>query len=69
MNTAQRIAGLALVALLAAPVSIPPALAADDVEAISSDLTLIFRAARKMISDSQDLILRDQADRAQGLRA
>ena len=53
MNAVLRITGLALVALLAAPVSIPQALAADDVEAISSDLTLIFRAARKMISDNQ----------------
>lgn len=56
MNIVQRLTGIALVALLAAPVAIPVALADAALEATSSDLTLIFRSARKMISDNQDLI-------------
>jgi hypothetical protein len=34
----------------------PSVMAADSVEDVSKDLTLIFRSARKVISDSQDLI-------------
>lgn len=48
-----------LLCLLAASLSLlasTPLMAADDVEAISKDLTLIYRAARKVISDNQDLI-------------
>lgn len=56
MNAALRMTRIALVLLLAAPLGLPPALAADDVEATGKDLTLIFRSARKVISDNQDLI-------------
>jgi hypothetical protein len=56
MNAVLRAASAALLVLLIAPISLPPASAADDVEATSQDLTLIFRSARKVISDNQDLI-------------
>ncbi len=56
MNAVLCITGLALVALLAAPGAIPAAHADEALEATSSDLTLIFRSARKIISDNQDLI-------------
>ncbi|HLD68746.1 MAG TPA: DUF3365 domain-containing protein [Pseudomonas sp.] len=56
MSAAIRVVGVMLLMLLTVPIWLTPATAADDVEATSKDLTLIFRAARKVISDSQDLI-------------
>ena len=56
MNAALRMASIALAMLLTIPAGLPRAFAADDVEAAGKDLTLIFRSARKVISDSQDLI-------------
>jgi len=54
MSAIFRAAGVALLVVLCMPGQ--PVLAAADVEATSQDLTLIFRSARKVISDSQDLI-------------
>lgn len=45
--------GLVLACLQVLPLS---AIAADSVEEVSKDLTLIFRSARKVVSDQQDLI-------------
>ncbi|HLA32162.1 MAG TPA: DUF3365 domain-containing protein [Pseudomonas sp.] len=56
MKVALRAASAALLVFLAAQVWLPPALAAEDMEATGKDLTLIFRSARKVISDNQDLI-------------
>lgn len=56
MNVALRAASAALLVFVTAQAWLPPALAAEDVEATGKDLTLIFRSARKVISDNQDLI-------------
>lgn len=56
MSAAIRAVGAVLLMLLTVPIWLTPATATGDVEATSKDLTLIFRSARKVISDNQDLI-------------
>ncbi|MET1079494.1 MAG: DUF3365 domain-containing protein [Pseudomonas sp.] len=56
MNAALRTTAAALLTALVIQIWTAPAIAAEDVEATGKDLTLIFRSARKVISDSQDLI-------------